>query len=217
MATRSPRPHPVTVCWSTKGGSGCTVVAASLALTRARPVVLVDLAGEVPAVLGLAEPGGPGLAGWLAADAPPDRLHDLTVPVVDDVRLLPRGGPLAPTTPTRWGTLLDTLARDAAVVVDAGAGEPDAGLLEHTDRSLLVTRACYLALRRLVALTARPDGVVLVEEPGRALRRDDVERTVGAPVVATVAVDPVVARAVDAGLLTGRLPRLVERELGRAA
>jgi len=57
-------------CWSVKGGVGTTVVAASLALLLARRVgpgvVLADLAGDGPAVLGLPEPDSPGLAGWLA-------------------------------------------------------------------------------------------------------------------------------------------------------
>jgi hypothetical protein len=59
--------------------------------------------------------------------------------------------------------------------------------------------------------------VVLLTEPGRSLSRHDVEDCIGAPVVAEVAVDPAVARAVDAGLLASRLPRGLERELGRAA
>ena len=59
--------------------------------------------------------------------------------------------------------------------------------------------------------------MVLVTEPGRALGRADVERTVGAPVVAEVAVDPQVARAVDAGMLTSRLPRGFARDVARAA
>jgi hypothetical protein len=63
----------------------------------------------------------------------------------------------------------------------------------------------------------RPSEIVLLTEPGRALGRGDVERAVGAPVVAEVAVDPQVARAVDAGLLTSRLPRGLARELARAA
>ena len=63
----------------------------------------------------------------------------------------------------------------------------------------------------------RPSEVVLLSEPGRALTRADVEDCVGAPVVAEVAVDPQVARAVDAGLLATRLPRALAREVGRAA
>ena len=75
--------------------------------------------------------------------------------------------------------------------------------------ALLVTRACYLALRRAVATPWRPDGVVLVAEPGRALHGPDIERAVGVPVVATISHDPAVARAVDAGLLAARLPRML--------
>jgi hypothetical protein len=55
--------------------------------------------------------------------------------------------------------------------------------------------------------------VVLVTEPGRALVRGDVENVVGAPVRAEVAVDPAIARAVDAGMLAARMPRLLERAL----
>ena len=85
------------------------------------------------------------------------------------------------------------------------------------DESLLVTRACYLALTRATALGAAPTGVVLVEEPGRALRVADVEASVGAPVVATALLDPAIARAVDSGLLTSRLPAAWRRRLRRAA
>jgi hypothetical protein len=52
----------------------------------------------------------------------------------------------------------------------------------------------------------RPSGVVLIDEPGRALRAGDVSASLGAPVVATVLLDPAIARAVDAGLLLARLP-----------
>ncbi len=56
-------------CWSTKGGSGTTVIAAALALSRANSgtsVRLVDACGDLPAALGIAEPSGPGLTDWLA-------------------------------------------------------------------------------------------------------------------------------------------------------
>ena len=48
--------------------------------------------------------------------------------------------------------------------------------------------------------------MILVAEPGRSLRSSDVERAVGAPVVATVSLDPAIARAVDAGLLAALPP-----------
>ena len=64
----------------------------------------------------------------------------------------------------------------------------------------------------------RPTGVVLVDEPGHGLGTRDVEHTLGVPVEAVIAVDPGVSRAVDAGLLTTRLPRLMTRALrGMAA
>jgi hypothetical protein len=219
------------VCWSVKGGSGTTVVAASLAIVLARRsgsgALLVDLAGDLPAALGLAEPDGPGLAGWFEAgrSVPADGLNRLEVGVADDLHLVPRGqGRLGPT--ARAEVLSGVLAADGrSVVVDAGVPswvetgpDPAAAVLAGAaTTSLLVTRACYLSLRRVVAAPMRPTGIVVVAEPGRALDRHDVEQVVGAPVVAEVAVEPAIARAVDAGLLATRLPRSLERALGRAA
>lgn len=95
-----------------------------------------------------------------------------------------------------------------ALIIDAGT-DPDA---ECYGVRYLVTRPCYLALRRAMH-TARPDGVVLITEPGRALDASDVAEVVGAPIRAEVATDPAVARAVDAGLLASRLPRTLTRSL----
>src|SRR5690606_18362557 len=74
----------VLTCWSTKGGSGTTVVAATAALLAAgRPggALLVDLGGDLPAVLGQADPDGPGVADWLDAgpSVPADGLARLEV------------------------------------------------------------------------------------------------------------------------------------------
>jgi MinD-like ATPase involved in chromosome partitioning or flagellar assembly len=211
-------------CWSSKGGAGTTVVAASLAILAARrsPLgsLLVDLAGDAPAALGLPEPDGPGIAGWLAAgrEVPADALHRLEVPAGGDVSLLPRGGgPLAAERADVLAALLDADARP--VVVDCGADPRDTALTVAgaATRSVLVTRPCFLALRRALTAPLRPSEVVLLTEPGRSLSRVDVEACIGAPVVAEVAVDPAVARAVDAGLLATRLPRRLARELGCAA
>jgi hypothetical protein len=73
-------------------------------------------------------------------------------------------------------------------------------------RNILVTRHCYLALRRFVALNLQVDGIVTIGEPGRALSDRDIERACGAPVIASLLWDPTVARAVDAGLLAARPP-----------
>jgi hypothetical protein len=197
----------LTVCWSAKGGSGTTVVAAALALGSAADSLLVDLDGELPAALGIPEPSGQGLSDWFVSQAPDRSILDLAVDVNRHTRLIARGPSAIPQESPRWPILRDFLAGTSLdVVIDAGCGAPPPALLEGRVRSLLVTRACYLALTRACRLP-RPDGVVLVEEPGRSLGAADVARAIGVPVVIRVAVDPAIARAVDAGLLAARLPR----------
>lgn len=214
----------VVACWSSKGGAGTTVVAAALALLLARSspggALLADLAGDAPAALGLDDADGPGLAGWLAAgdDVPPDALARLERAAAPALGLLCRGA--GPLDPGRADVLAGLLAADGrAVVADCGSEPQGVALVvaAGATRSLLVTRPCFLSLRRAATSPLRPSGIVLVTEPGRSLARVDVERAVGAPVVAEVAVDPQVARAVDAGLLHHRLPRGLARDLVRAA
>ena len=209
-------------CWSAKGGVGTTVVAASLALLLARRgpgVVLADLAGDGPAVLGMPEPDSPGLAGWLAAgdDVPADGLARLEVQAAPSLALLPRGpGPLVPDRAAVLASLLDRGPRP--VVVDCGTTERvAAAVVGGAQRSILVIRPCYLALRRAMASPLRPSEVVVIREPGRTLSRHDVELAVGAPVRVEIEADPAVARAVDSGLMAGRLPRSLERGLRHAA
>jgi MinD-like ATPase involved in chromosome partitioning or flagellar assembly len=206
------------LCWSAKGGSGTTVVAAALALVRShqRAALLVDLAGDAPAALGLAEPSGPGVADWLASStADAAALHRLAVPATDTLQLIHRGS--TPITNARWDELVAALGAGEEVVVDAGTGVPPPALVAAADHNLLVTRPCYLALRRAVATGVQPGGIVLIHEPGRALTARDVERALGAPVVVELQYDPAVARAVDAGLLAARLPRSLTHLLKSAA
>jgi hypothetical protein len=210
-------------CWSVKGGVGTTVIAASLALvlaSRGRPgAVLADLAGDAPAVLGLPEPATPGLAGWLAAGygVPADGLTRLEIEASPCLGVLPRGpGGLAPDRAAVLASLLDRGPRP--VVVDCGTAERvAAAVVGGAQRSILVIRPCYLALRRAMESPLRPSEVVVVREPGRALSRQDIESAVGAPVRVEIEADPAVARAVDAGLMAGRLPRSLERGLRHAA
>jgi hypothetical protein len=211
----------VTLCWAAKGGSGTTVVAASMALASPRPSLLVDLDGELPAVLGLPEPVRPGVGDWLATDTGAPHLDGLLIDIAPTTWLLPwssGSGPLAVPGDDRWRQLAAWFkewadARCGDVVIDAGTGTPPRLLVDGVDRAVLVTRPCYLSLRRAVREPTRPSGVVLVDEPGRSLRRHDVEHALGAPVDAVVAVDPAIARAVDAGLLATRLPRSLGRDL----
>jgi hypothetical protein len=208
----------VVVCWSAKGGAGTTVVAAALAL-GVPGRVLVDLPGELPATLGLSDPAGQGLAEWFASDAPAAAIVDLAVPVDGAALLVAPGASVIDDDAPRWEELARWMAADRRTfVIDAGLGPPPSALTpaRHeagTVRDLLVTRTCYLALRRACALTTRPSGVIVVSEPRRALQRSEVARSLGAPVVATVALDPAVARAVDAGLLASGLPGSLRRAL----
>jgi hypothetical protein len=203
----------LTVCWSAKGGSGTTVVAAALALGAAMESLLVDLDGELPAALGVPEPSGQGLSDWFESDAPERSVLDLATTIAGGTRLVPRGPAAIPRDSARWPALRAFLAGSPLeVIVDAGCGAPPPTLLEKPARGLLVTRPCYLSLTRACRLP-RPDGIVLVEEPGRSLTVADVARAIGAPVVARVAVDPAIARAVDAGLLAARLPRGMVKSL----
>ena len=204
-------------CWSAKGGVGTTTIVAGLAVRAADQSVgclAVDLEGDLPAALGVARPAGPGLAAWLAAgaDAPPDALARIEHPVGPGLHLLARGEvPEEGADGGRIALLAALLARDRRlVVVDAGRLDVHrhrAPLAASAARSLLVTRACYLALSRTSHLPAAPTGVVVVRDPARSLRSVQVEAATGTRVVAELRVDPAVGRAVDAGLLTTRLPR----------
>jgi len=219
-------------CWSAKGGSGTSVIAATLALLLARSteaphgVVLADVAGDLPAVLGLPDPtSGLGLTDWLeaAAGVPKDALGRLERPVGTGLVLLPwcgkapgGAGPQAGDQNASRALATALAADDRPVVVDCGSYLWDTGMAiaDVADVSLLVLRPCYLALRRALAGARRPSGVVLVAEPGRALGRRDVEDVLGAKVMAEAPWMPEVARAVDAGLMSSRLPRGLAKALG---
>jgi hypothetical protein len=208
----------VVLCWAAKGGSGTTVVACALALGHARsdPALLVDLGGDCATALGLEEPSGPGVLDWLASpSAGPVELSRLAVTIRDEVRLIPRGRQTAPE--DQWSRLPAALTGSANVIIDAGTGSPPPPLHDAAQHSLLVTRPCFIAIRRAQHLDIRPTGIVLVDEPGRALTPADIEHALGVPVVAEVRLDPAVARSVDAGLLIARLPKSLLISLRSAA
>lgn len=211
-----------TLCWSPKGGSGTTVTVTALALLSAReqPTVVIDLGGDVPAALGVAEGGGAGVADWLAAPhARAEELLRLATRAVDDLAIVPPGR-IESIDDDGWQRLADA-ARSAtgstplSVFIDAGPFVPP--LLVHSvaGASLLIIRPCYLGLRRAVRHQGCATAVVMVGEPGRALGATDIERALGVPVVAEIVWDPAIARAVDAGLLGSRLPGGLVRELRR--
>jgi hypothetical protein len=136
---------------------------------------------------------------------------------------------LEPAVAAEAGAALAVALRDGPITfVDVGVPDAPAAraLLEVADATLLVVRECYLALRRAAAssLTSRAFGVVVLQEPGRALGPADVGQVLGRPVTARVPVRAAVARAVDAGVLPTRLPDplvraadQILRELGLAS
>lgn len=220
-------------CWSPKGGAGTTVVTAALGLVlAARPgvpgVLLVDLAGDLPAALGLGPGGGLGLTDWLAAapEVPGDALSRLEAPAGPSLAVVPRGaGPLEPG-PGGAELLAAVLAAERRpVVVDCGRIDadlgPDAGtalaLAAASSRSLLVLRPCFLAVRRAAVAPLVATGIVLVDEPGRSLAAADVEAATGVPIVARVRTSDRIARTVDSGLLVARPPRSLLDDLRDAA
>jgi len=221
----------LTLCYAAKGGSGTTVVACSRALGTPGPVLLVDLDGDIPAMLGLADPERPGILDWLASRAPLAHLDDLLVDATPNCSLLPATdrGPEPPEVDpaavesSRWDDLVDWFGEWSAdtggsVVVDAGTRRLPGSFREQCPHRWLVTRPCYVSLRRAARHPATPTGVVLVDEPGHGLRTRDVETSLGVPVVATVRWDVSVARAVDGGLLLGRrLPRALHGVFDRIA
>ncbi len=215
--------------WSSKGGVGVSVTAALVGLRAGRRdpdgVLLVDLRGDLPLVLG-SESGAPGLTDWLGrGEAMASTLIGTAEPVAPGVVVVPRGVADWPEDLGGLDRLIQALAdHPATVVVDAGpvvgdgpAAAVAARVAAESHRSLLVTRACYLGLVRARQASLVPSGVVLVHEPDRALTAVDVEAAIGAPVVARIDVDPAIARAVDAGLLGGRPPRGLDRVLDAVA
>lgn len=226
-------------CWSVKGGSGTSVVAAATAVLGGRSSpggsLLVDLTGDASVALGDDDRLGPGIADWVAtvasgsgpvevgaAPRASSRVDPMTFERRIDrgVSILPRG---AGRIGDIWSPAADLLVarlrcESRTIVVDAGtlgaAGDGFAApFVSSADRSILVIRPCYLALRRASSVPVHPDGIVVVSEPGRSLGSDDITAVIGAPVVAEVRVEPRIARVVDAGLLCSRMPRDLDRAL----
>ncbi len=217
----------VTVCWSIKGGSGTSVVAAGLALSASRrdqPSVLIDLDGDALRITGNEPNSASGVWPWLRADPSVgyESLLRLSVPVNRTCSVIPAGRVASvhdrPDVPLdRWQQLLAGIRSEPrSVVVDLGSTPVRSGsgrelLLSSADCTLLIVRPCFLALRRAVELEVRPTGIVLVREDGRSLGRGDVEAALGAPVITEVPFLPSIARSVDSGLFGDRLPRPLER------
>ena len=202
---------------SPKGGNGTTVTAAAHALLSAHRnvrTVLVDLCGDIPAVLGMPEPQGPGVNDWLAesSSAGSSGLMSHGVEAEPNLLVLPRGSRFIEGEP-RWSALVALIADSPHnVVIDAGV-TPLPELLRGSGATVAtVVRPCYLTLRRGVMLP-RPVNAYIVNEDGRALTVNDVVQVLGAGHHTVVPHSSAIARAVDAGLLPSRVDRLFGNHL----
>ena len=189
----------VTVCASPKGGQGCTTIAAALAVLAARssqPTLLLDTRGDAAAILGVSDPAPASTVADAIANAvePCDRLRVVSV-TGDQIDA------------DAISAISELVAAGHRVIVDTGN---DHDVLHRFDplspHRLLVTRPCYLALRRAIGVPFVPDHVVLISEHQRCLTERDVSLALALPVT-SVPYDPAIARAIDAGLLAARLPR----------
>ena len=200
-----------TMFHSAKGGNCTTVTAAAHAVLRAtagEPMCLVDLCGDLPAVLGIAEPEGPGVLDWLSESCS-DTVSDLlnrSVRVTDNLSVVHRGAQFVSGHP-RWAALSALVAAHRGIIVDAGTGFIPDDVHDAADQTVLVTRPCYLSLRRAVH-GRHTQRVAVIDEPDRALTITDVAHVLGVRAPAKVPHSAAIGRAVDAGLLVERAPRL---------
>ena len=211
-------------CWSAKGGSGTTVVAAALAVV-ARPgattdgALLVDPPATCPPCSACPSPTARAhrVVGRRAA-VPPTPSPGSRSPVRPGLRLLPTGSRAARRArPGRGAGRAARRRRPSGRGRRRGRGRrperrprrprsPGCWPPRPPSR-LLVHPSCYLSPARARSPAVAAVGRRAGRRAGPGARAGGtIEDVVGAPVVAEVPSTPV-ARAVDAGLLGRRLPR----------
>ena len=209
-----------TILSSPKGGTGTSVVAASLAIvsSSSSPTLLVDLAGDQAAILGLPQPPI-GLSDW--ANGMTYRDFDEIISLChDNLYLAPTGTfDFETLNANAWDKLLRALSLKHSegynIIVDLGRADIPLALRKIVDTCYLVTRPCYLALRRAVDLETAFSGVIVVNEPDRVLTSRDVESVLKLKCVAEIPYTSEISRRVDSGLLKSRLPMTLQSVLSQ--
>lgn len=209
-----------TILSSPKGGTGTSVVAASLAIvsSSSTPTLLVDLAGDQAAILGLPQPPT-GLSDW--ANGMTYREFDEIISLChDNLYLAPTGTfDFETLNANAWDKLLRALSlkhsEGCNIIVDLGQADIPLALRKIVDTCYLVTRPCYLALRRAVDLETAFSGVIVVNEPDRVLTSRDVESVLKLKCVAEIPYTSEISRRVDSGLLKSRLPMALQSVLSQ--
>lgn len=179
--------------YATKGGQGTTVTACAFAVAQSR-------ISERNVHF---QPAEEDVEPWVVLGLPSPQVEDVVT-----------GKPWITTELSRF-TIGRTIPDDVDLVVrDHIEQSTNLDPQLPATRRYLVTRNCFVALAStLRSPLPRPDGVVLINEPGRALTASDVADCMGAPIVATIDLNPSICRTVDAGLLSQRLPRPLQRAL----
>ena len=145
----------VTLCWAAKGGSGTTVVTASMALATPRPRCSSISTANCPLSSGCPNRSGPA-----SPTGSPPTPRRATSPICCSTSGRRRGcsrgaatpacapcrAPIAGPSSRLAPRLADEHGGD--VTIDGRTGTPPAPLIERVDHALLVTRPCYLSLRR---------------------------------------------------------------------
>ena len=223
-------------CWSAKGGSGTTVVAAALASVLGRRCdqggLLVDASpatcpscSEFPSPTVPASPNG----------SPPDQRCRLTPSPVWRCRSGPGSGSClagrrAFQDPDRVEVLAALLAgdpRDGGRRRGSGVGGARARAPRREAARVLAAVGDALPPRHPVVLslgaTGGPPAVPAVRasscssSPAGRWTGERSRTGSGSPVVAEVAIESQIARAADSGMLARRVPRSLERALRHAA
>jgi len=179
-----------------KGGVGTSTVAALHALELARHGQTVRLTAN--------EPPRPGQASLARRD---DWPRHPEVSGVDDLATLlglPTLQPGEVVNVVPGLTLAGCRATTGHNVVDAGTDVSS----DHSGTIYVVLRNDYLSLLRAHAAPRRTAGVVLVTDSNHALGRGDITNALHLPIVAELAMDPAIARAIDDGQLTRHRGRL---------
>jgi cellulose biosynthesis protein BcsQ len=165
---------PILTIYSHKGGQGVTTIAAALATLTANAghkTLIIDTGTDQAAVHGITTDKWAALGDYLTTTAV--TLDDITTHIGDRLDLIETGDtPITFDTHT-YGLVTSGLGHYDTVIIDTvRAAHP---WTRHTDARVLVTRPCYLALRHATG-QRRPDHVVAITEPGRALDRNTHQR-----------------------------------------
>ena len=206
---------PILTIYSHKGGQGVTTIAAALATLTANAghrTLIIDTGTDQVAVHGITTDKWAALGDYLTTTAV--TLDDITTNIGDRLDLIETGDTPITFDTLTYGLFTGGLGHYDTVIIDTTpAAQP---WTRPADARILVTRPCHLSLRHATG-QRRPDHVVVITEPGRSLDTGDIEAVTGTAISAIIGHDPHIARAVNAGTLTSRLPRSLARALAPLA